>query len=303
MRIRISLLFLYLTGVANAGLEITVVNPNWQNPVIPFEKGTQITPLCDSVENTSCLKQWTHLARPFAVTSEGAKLPSMEYYLPSIVLDARLPAGTKMDGDWKVYTPSVPGSHSPSSAQTKTKYYISPSQPGRIRQVIINSEDKTKEVAEGEIVFTPVDNLVVTKGIPIGTIEKKRLKPEETDKPEERAPLIEGSVGEDMLSSGSSSDLLSDNASNAVSSNAKDNVLNSAVAKESPTPTPSQKKLDIRLNKSMDAVAGKASSPDQKSSGCIKIDKEARSSNPQDADFCVECNEHLSKNSASGCCP
>ena len=288
-------MFLCLTGAANAGLEITVVNPNWQNPVIPFEKGTQITPLCNSVENTSCLKQWTHLARPFAVTSKGAELPSMEYYLPSIVLDTRLPSNTKIDGDWKVYTPSVPGSHSPSSA-LKTKYYTNPSQPGRIRHVIMDGKGKIKEIAEGEIVFAPIENLAVTKGIPIrGSIEKK-MTFKEVKKAEEKLPIVAGSEGKDMFQSEGSNDLLLDNANNAVSSNSKDDdVSNSAVDKESPTPAPPQEELDIKLNKPTDAVAGQASSQDQKSSGCIKIDKKARNSNPQDADFCVQCNEHLSK--------
>ena len=252
MRI-IFLLFLGWAGVANAELEITVVNPNWQNPVIPLDKGAQITPLCDSLNNTACIKQWAHIARPFAVTLEGDKLPSMEYYLPSIVFDTQLPSNTKMDGNWKEYTPSAPG-----STVRMKKYYTD--QSGRIRQVIVDNEGKVKKIAEGGIVFVPVSKVIVSGVSAKGEIEKKRLE----------SPTAIDEAGEQ-------------------------NVPNRTTTEKSPTPAPSQERLDVRLNESTATVAGKASSPAQKSSGCIKIDKEARNSNPQDADFCVECNEHLSK--------
>lgn len=239
MRIKIFLLFLVWIGVVHAEREseITVVNPNWRKPAISLDKSAQITPLCDSARNTACIKQWAKLARPFAVTPEGDKLPSMEYYLPSIALDNRLPSNTEMDGSWKEHNPSAPGSR----AKMK-KYYIDSSQPGRIRQVVMDAKGRVKKIAEGRIVFVPMDKVMISGFPTTGKNNKKKLEPV-----------------------------------------------------DSPPPEPPQEELNVILNEPTNAVAGQTSSPDQKSSGCVKVDKKAKSGNPTEADFCVECNEHLSK--------
>ena len=71
-------------------MAFSVLAPNWQNPVIPLQAGTQITPLCDPRLNIPCLQQWTHLAQPFAVTPMGSMFPSMEYYVPAGVFDTQI---------------------------------------------------------------------------------------------------------------------------------------------------------------------------------------------------------------------
>ena len=148
-------MLLFFEGTWSSGGNL-VLAPNWQNPVIPLQKGTQITPLCDPSLNVPCFQQWTHLAQPFAVTAPGALLPSYEYFLPSLIIDARLPADTVMDeGDWELFTPSFPGRRS-SSSRRRTRYYINRSDPGRIREVKTDKRRNTT-IKEGELVYVSVE--------------------------------------------------------------------------------------------------------------------------------------------------
>ena len=150
MIVRIFLLLLFFEGTWSSGGNL-VLAPNWQNPVIPLQKGTQITPLCNPGLNVPCFQQWTHLAQPFAVTAPGALLPSYEYFLPSLVIDARLPTNTVMDGgDWELFTPSFPGRRTRS--RRRTRYYINRKDPGRIRVENTDEEGNTTK-KEAQIAY------------------------------------------------------------------------------------------------------------------------------------------------------
>ena len=360
------LLFLCLTGVVGADLGFSVLAPNWQNPIIPLQQGTQITPLCDPRLNIPCLQQWTHLAQPFAVTPIGSMLPSMEYYVPAGVFDTQLPINTRMSEDWTLYTPSFPGRYSRSRSRARTRYYTSKSRPGRIREVTTNARGRRTKVKEGESVFVPIEAVKVEgskdektsgplnrarktskpkksddtlKKTDVGSdkeqpqptatevqaesvsssdsavsprdrdivVEEKEEKEEErsvtpqqsASKPVKRTEPQEevslGSSDEDVLSSGSGADPLSDSSGSAGTSDVGTDTTSQAPAKPSATPTFVQRVPDVRLTEDVLAVSAQLSSSNKPSSGCVKIDKKAKSNNPEDSDFCETCNPHFQK--------
>ena len=167
-----------------------VVAPNWQNPAIPLQAGARITPLCNPGLNIPCLEQWTHLAQPFAVTAPGASIPTMEYFLPSILIDRYLPSDISMDeGDWELYTPSFPGSRT--SSRRNTRYYVNTSDRGKIREVKTDEEGKTTigegqfiQVSEEAVEVSPKEEPSTETQQPEGTRKEKAAK-EDLEKPEE----------------------------------------------------------------------------------------------------------------------
>lgn len=164
--------------------------PNWQNPAIPLQAGARITPLCNPGLNIPCLEQWTHLAQPFAVTAPGASIPTMEYFLPAILIDRYLPPDTSMDeGDWELYTPSFPGSQT--SSRRNTRYYVNASDRGRIREVKTD-EEGNKTVSEGQFIQVSEETVEVSPEEEPSTetqqpegIREERAAEEDLKKPEE----------------------------------------------------------------------------------------------------------------------
>ena len=389
-------MFLFLTGIVGADIGFSLM-PNWQNPIIPLQAGTQITPLCDPRLNIPCLQQWVHLAQPFAVTPIGSMFPSMEYYVPAGVFDTQLPMNTRMSEDWTLYTPSFPGRYSRSRSRARTRYYTSKSRPGRIREVTTNASGRRTEVKEGESVFVPIeavkvegsedkktsgplnrarktsrpkgsdDTLKETDGgsdketlpptatkvqaesVPLSgsavspkdivveekeeekavtpqqsassagsvagardiekraeersvTPQQSASKPVKRTESQDRVSIIGGSIGEGVLSSGTDDDRLSDSSSSAGTSDVGADTTvpaaakkPSAAAKPSATPISNQGKLTLSLKEDISAVSAQVSSSGKPTSGCVKIDKTAKSNNPEDSDFCETCNPHLKK--------
>ena len=330
------LLFLCLIGVVNADLGQSVLVPNWQNPVIPLQAGTQITPLCDP--RFPCLQQWTHFAQPFAVTPMGSMFPSMEYYVPAGVFDTQLPLNTIMSEDWTLYTPSFPGSRIRSRSRARTRYYTSKSRPGRIREVITNARGRRTKVKEGESVFVPIEAVKVegskdkkTSALlnRAGKTSKPKGSDDETDdesdteKPqptgatevqaegreEEEAvishqpspshgrgtqPQEEVSPG-GSVSSGSGADPFSDSSRGAGTSDVGADTKSQVPTGPAVTPDSVQKKPRVSLNEDIAAIPARRYSSNKPSPGCVKIDKTAKSNNPEDSDFCETCNPHLKK--------
>ena len=147
--------------------------PNLQAPAVPLAKGTSIAPLCDPSLNVPCLQQWVHQARPMAVTAPGASLPTMRYFLPSLLIRNSLPTDTKMDDDWELFTPSFYGTRR-SSSRKRTRYYKKKSDPSKVRRVTVSEneagEEQVEEIVSADAINVDADRVVNTDSI--GTTQK-----------------------------------------------------------------------------------------------------------------------------------
>ena len=151
-RLLILLFFISDPGQSGGG---PVLSPDWQSPVIPLSKGAQIRPICDPSLNVPCFQQWVNMARPLAVTAPGASVPSMEYFLPALVIDSRLASSAGWN-DWELWTPPVYSKRRSSSSSGRVKYYRNRKDPGRLRVQTVR-KDGTKKVEEGKVVLAPAE--------------------------------------------------------------------------------------------------------------------------------------------------